>query len=73
MKRALYAAGRGLWEFVVGESPATFVATLVIVGLAFALGGHGWVAAVVLPLLVIVTLAGGVYLGRRRTAEGNPG
>ncbi len=72
MTRALVATGRFLWEFVVGESPATFVATLVIVGFAFALRHHGWAAAVVLPLLAVATLAVGAYRGRRRSQAPGP-
>jgi hypothetical protein len=65
--RPLTAAGRFLWDFVVGESPAAFVATLVIVGVAFALRHHHWAAATVLPLLAVAALMGGAYRGRRRS------
>ena len=72
MRRALVATGRFLWEFVVGENPAVFVATLVIVGAAFALRHHGWLAAVVLPLLALATLAVGAYRGRLRNPPADP-
>lgn len=72
MSRALTAAGRFVWGFVVGESPAAFVVTLVIVGVAFGLRSHGWAAAVALPLLGVAALAGGAYRGRRRSSGDAP-
>ena len=73
MSRALTAAGRFVWDFVVGESPAAFAVTLVIVGLAFGLRAHGWAAAVALPLLGVAALVGGAYRGRRRSSGDAPG
>jgi hypothetical protein len=67
---ALKAFGRFWWEFLVGDTPDLFVATLIIVGVAFALRGHRVVGAVVLPLLAIVMLLASTYRGRRRTAAG---
>lgn len=72
MRGALAGAGRFLWDFIVGENPGVFVATLVIVGAAFALRHHGWVAAVVLPLLALATLVGGAYRGRQRSRGAAP-
>jgi hypothetical protein len=72
MSRALSATGRFVWGFVVGESPAAFVVTLAIVGLAFGLRGHGWPAAVALPLLGVASLVGGAYRGRRRSSGDAP-
>jgi hypothetical protein len=72
MTKALASAGRFLWDFFVGESPASFVATLVVVGAAFALRHTGWLAAVVLPVLVVATLVAGAYRGRRRSLGGDP-
>jgi hypothetical protein len=68
MSRALGAAARFVWGFVVGESPAAFVVTLAIVGVAFGLRGYGWPAAVALPLLGVAALMGGAYRGRRRSS-----
>ncbi|HEY5246586.1 MAG TPA: hypothetical protein VIJ60_13025, partial [Acidimicrobiales bacterium] len=65
---ALKAFGRFWREFLVGDTPDLFVATVVIVGVAFALRGHRVVGAVVLPLLAIVMLLASTYRGRRRTA-----
>ncbi len=72
MRQVLATAGRFLWDFVVGESPAGFVVTLVIVGVAFGLRAHGWAAAVALPLLGVAALVGGAYRGRRRSSGDAP-
>jgi hypothetical protein len=69
---ALKAFGRFWREFLVGDTPDLFVATVVIVGVAFALRGHRVVGAVVLPLLAIVMLLASTYRGRRRTAAAAP-
>jgi hypothetical protein len=69
---ALKAFGRFWWEFLVGDTPDLFVATLIIVGVAFALRGHRVVGAVVLPLLAIVMLLASTYRGRRRAAAATP-
>jgi hypothetical protein len=66
--RALKAFGRFWWEFLVGDTPDLFVATLIIIGVAFALRGHRVAGAVVLPLLAIVMLLASTYRGRRRAA-----
>ena len=66
MMRGLSAVGRFLWEFLVGESPAAFVATLVIVAVAFGLRHQAWAAAIVLPLLGAAALTAGAFRGRRR-------
>ena len=72
MSRAITGVARFVWDFVVGESPAAFVVTLVIAGVAFGLRGHAWAAAVALPVLGVVALVGGAYRGRRRSAEDAP-
>jgi hypothetical protein len=72
MSRVLAAAGRFVWDFIVGESPTAFVVTLVIVGVAFGLRGQGWPAAVALPALGVAALVGGAYRGRRRSSGDAP-
>jgi hypothetical protein len=69
---ALKTFGRFWWEFLVGDTPDLFLATLVIVGVAFALRGHRVAGAVVLPLLAIAMLLGSTYRGRRRTTAAAP-
>ena len=68
VRRALDAFGRFWWEFLVGDTPELFVATLVIVGVAFALRHNRVAAVVLLPLLAIVMLLASTYRGRRRAA-----
>ncbi len=65
------ALGRGLWHFVVGDSPEFLVAVMVLVG--FALGLHAahvavWVG---LPVLVVGVLAASVW--RRQRVGRAPG
>jgi hypothetical protein len=72
MRRWPAIVGRFLWDFIVGESPAAFVVTLVIVAVAFGLRDHAWVAAVVLPALGVAALVAGAYRGRRRSAGDVP-
>ena len=65
--RALGAFARFWKGFLIGDAPELFIGTLVLVGAALALGHHGVVAVVVLPLIVIVFLAGSVLRGRDRS------
>jgi uncharacterized membrane protein len=66
LRRGLDAFGRFWWDFLIGDTPELFLATLVIVGTAYALR-HDRVAAVVVePLLAIGMLVTSTYRGRRR-------
>ena len=66
VRDGLRAFGRFWWEFLVGDTPELFVATLVIVGVAFGLRSHRAVAVVVLPVLAIAMLTASAYRGRKR-------
>ena len=66
------AFGRFWWEFLVGDTPELFVATLAIVGLAVALRHDRAAAVVALPATVIAVLAVSAWRGRRRPAP-DPG
>lgn len=47
------------WDFLVGDTPELFVATLVTIGVVFAIsnGGHHRIAAVItLPVLALLSL-----------------
>jgi hypothetical protein len=66
VSRFAVAFGRFWWEFLVGDTPEVFVATLALVGLALALRHDRTVAIVLLPLLVVSVLGTSVYRGRRR-------
>ncbi len=64
--RALGAFARFWKDFLIGDAPELFVGTLVFVGAALALRHSGDLAVVVLPLIVIVFLAGSVFRGRAK-------
>ncbi len=66
MKRALRAVGAFWWDFLIGDTPEFFVATLVIVGLAYLLHPYRAVASVVLPVVVLVVVAASAWRVRRR-------
>jgi hypothetical protein len=64
--RGLRTFGSFWWDFLIGDSPAIFVAVLAIVGAALLLRGHSTVAVVVLPLMAIATLLGTVLAARSK-------
>jgi hypothetical protein len=67
IKRWGRAFGLFWWDFLVGDTPELFVATLVIVGLALLLGRHHESGYLLLPALAILFLVLSAYRGRRRT------
>lgn len=70
--RYLSAFGRFWWDFLVGDTPELFVATLALIGLALALR-HVQAAAVPILILAGVTFLGAsAWRGRRRTPGGKP-
>ena len=70
LRRGLRAFGHFWWDFLVGDAPELFVATLVIVGSALLLRHHRDVAIIVLPVMAIVFLLLSALRGRRRTSDG---
>jgi hypothetical protein len=67
------AFGHFWWDFLIGDAPELFVATLAIVAVALLLRHHRDVAYVLLPLLTVAfLLASTVRAGRRarRPPEG---
>lgn len=68
VRQGLRAFGRFWWNFLVGDTPELFVATVVIVAVALALHSHRVAAVVTLPLLAIAMLVASAYRGRRRRA-----
>jgi len=67
--RWVRAFGLFWWDFLVGDTPELFVATLIIVAVALLLGHHHVSAGyVLLPLVAIVFLVASTYRGRRRVA-----
>ncbi|MGH9092162.1 MAG: hypothetical protein ACRDZR_12425 [Acidimicrobiales bacterium] len=68
VRNGLRAFGRFWWDFLVGDTPELFVATVVIVGVAFGLRSHHALAVVALPVLAIAMLGASAYRGRKRAA-----
>jgi hypothetical protein len=64
--RSATAFGRFWWDFLIGDTPELFVATLVVIGLAVALHHERIVAIVVVPVAVIGFLALSTWRGRLR-------
>jgi hypothetical protein len=65
VRRGVRAFGHFWWDFLVGDTPELFVATLVIVGSALLLRHHRDVAIIVLPVMAIVFLLLSALRGRR--------
>jgi hypothetical protein len=71
------AFGHFWWDFLVGDTPELFAATVVIVVAAVLLGHHHNPAWVILPIMAVVFLVASAYRGRRRApapeaTEGDP-
>ncbi len=64
--------GHFWWDFLVGDTPELFVATVVIVGAALLVRNHGDTGYVLLPLLAIASLVISAYRGRRRRETETP-
>jgi hypothetical protein len=64
--RAVTAFGRFWWDFLIGDTPELFVATLVVIGVAFGLRHDHWIAVALVPLLAIAFLLASVRRGQRR-------
>jgi hypothetical protein len=63
------AFGNFWWDFLVGDTPELFVATVIIVVLALIVGHHRTLAMILLPVLAILFLVVSAYRGRRRAPE----
>lgn len=63
------AFGRFWLDFLFGDSPVLFPATLAIVGVAFGLRHDRVEAVITVPLLVIGLIVATAYLGRRKATE----
>ncbi len=62
---AARATWRFLWDFLVGDTPELFVASLVLVGVAFLVAHDRDVAVVVVPLVAVAAVAVSAVRGRR--------
>jgi hypothetical protein len=63
--RGVRAFGAFWWDFLIGDTPELFAATLVIVGLALILRHQRDVAIVVLPVAAVLFLIASTLRGRR--------
>jgi len=64
--RGLAAFGHFWWDFLVGDTPELFVATLVVIGLALALHRQRVVSILVVLAAVLVVLGLSVWRGRKQ-------
>ncbi|HWE68444.1 MAG TPA: hypothetical protein VG298_17525 [Acidimicrobiales bacterium] len=69
LRRATRAFGHFWWDFLVGDTPELFFATVVIVVTALLLRHQRAVAVVLLPVMAIIFLIGSAYRGRRRESK----
>jgi len=65
--RCVRSFGQFWWEFLIGDAPELFAATVVVVVLALLLRHHRDVAYVVVPLTTIVLLVGSTLRAARRS------
>jgi len=63
------AFGRFWWDFLVGDTPELFVATLALIALALALHRIRALAIVLVLLAAVTSLGLSTWRGRRRAAE----
>jgi hypothetical protein len=71
LRRGARAFGHFWWDFLVGDTPELFLATVAVVVVALLIHHHHVVAVVVLPAMVIVSLGASVL--RARAADpGSP-
>ncbi len=70
--RLLKAFGHFWWDFLVGDTPELFFATLVIVGAAITLRHDRAAAVATLPVLAIAMLTASTYRGRKRKQRSSP-
>jgi hypothetical protein len=66
VSRGLRAFGRFWWEFLVGDTPELFVATLLVVGVAFALASLRVLPVVVVPGVAVAAVVWSAARGRTR-------
>jgi len=65
--RGARAFGHFWWDFLIGDAPELFVATLAIVGVALLLRHDHAVAYTVLPVMAVVFLVASTVRAGRRT------
>jgi hypothetical protein len=65
--RGLRAFGHFWWDFLIGDAPEFFVATVLIVALALLLRHHRQAAYITLPLLTVALLVASVLRAAGRS------
>ncbi len=68
--RGVRAFGKFWWDFLVGDTPELFLATGIIVALAFLIDGERLVGVILLPLVAAAFLLASTLRGRRRAPGG---
>jgi hypothetical protein len=66
LARAARAFGRFWWDFLVGDTPGLFVATLLVVAAAFALRSLHVASIVLVPAIAVVAVVWSAARGRVR-------
>jgi hypothetical protein len=69
VSRGLRAFGHFWWDFLIGDAPELFVATVVIIGVALLLRHHRAIAVAVLPAMAVVFLVLSTWRGRQRSSD----
>jgi hypothetical protein len=69
VQRGLRAFGRFWLDFLVGDTPELFVATLVVVGVALALASLHVLSIVVVPAVAVVAVVWSAARGRAPTRQ----
>jgi hypothetical protein len=64
--RGVKAFGKFWWDFLIGDTPELFLATGIIVALAFLIDGERLVGVILLPLVAAAFLLASTLRGRRR-------
>jgi len=72
IRRSLKSFGHFWWDFLVGDTPELFFATLAIVATALSLRHDRSAAVATLPVLAIVMLTASTYRGRKRRKRSSP-
>ena len=65
-RRVVVATGRGLWSFVVGDTPEFLVTVVIAVAFALVVRHVHALIDLGLPVIVVGSLAASVRRGRRR-------
>jgi hypothetical protein len=68
IRRGLRAFGHFWWDFLIGDAPEFFAATVAVVILALLLRHHRQVAYIVIPLATVLTLVASTLRAARRSA-----